>query len=66
MGLVKESEKEIYKEPFKHSVRAINKDDLRFSSTFDISKLKLYMGSSILIGSLIGGYTSNLFSENSM
>jgi hypothetical protein len=37
--LVKESEKEIYEEPIKHSVKTLQKDELRFRSTFDISQL---------------------------
>lgn len=37
--LVKESEKDIYKEALKHSVEVINKDNLRLRNTFDISKI---------------------------
>lgn len=37
--LVKESEKEVYEEPIKHSVKTLQKDELRFRSTFDISQL---------------------------
>jgi hypothetical protein len=37
--LVKDSEKDIYKKPMKHTVEIINKDHLRFSSRFDISKI---------------------------
>lgn len=37
--LVKESEKDIYKEAIKHTVKVINKDNLRFRATFDISKI---------------------------
>lgn len=35
--LVKESKKEVYEEPIKHSIQVLNKDDLHFRSIFDIS-----------------------------
>jgi hypothetical protein len=35
--LVQESRKDIYEEPLKHSIRVLDKDKLRFRSTFDIS-----------------------------
>ncbi|WP_404452929.1 DUF4179 domain-containing protein [Virgibacillus necropolis] len=35
--LVKESEKNVYQKPIKHSVKVLDKDNLRFRSTFDIS-----------------------------
>ena len=37
--LVKEAEKEKYEEPIKHSVKTLQKEKLRFRSTFDISQL---------------------------
>lgn len=36
IALVKESEKAIYKEPMKHSIKVIDEKELRFRSTFDI------------------------------
>lgn len=37
--LVKESRKEIYEKPMKHTIKTLDKKKLRFRSTFDISKL---------------------------
>lgn len=36
ISLVQESEKEIYKEPMKHSIKVLDEDNLRFRSTFEI------------------------------
>jgi hypothetical protein len=38
--LVKESEKEVYEEAMKHSVKVLDKEKLRYRSTFDLSGLE--------------------------
>ncbi|RDW17433.1 DUF4179 domain-containing protein [Oceanobacillus chungangensis] len=57
--LVKESEKDIYKESIKHSIEVINKDNLRFSSTFDISKINDFNLKDYVIRINIGTLSSN-------
>jgi archaellum component FlaF (FlaF/FlaG flagellin family) len=58
--MVKESEKEMYKEPIKHSVKTINKDKLRFSSTFDISKLDDFSINEYVIRVQMGNLSGNI------
>ncbi|CAH0344640.1 DUF4179 domain-containing protein [Bacillus sp. CECT 9360] len=58
--LVKESEKEIYKEPIKHSVETVKKDDLRFRSTFDISKLDDFSQSKYILRVNMGILSANI------
>jgi hypothetical protein len=58
--MVKESEKEMYKEPIKHSVKTINKDKLRFSSTFDISKLDDFSMNEYVIRVQMGNLSGNI------
>ncbi|MEH7131318.1 DUF4179 domain-containing protein [Neobacillus drentensis] len=58
--LVKESEKEIYKEPIKHSVETIDKDELRFRSTFDISELDDFNQSKYVLRVNIGSLSANI------
>jgi len=58
--LVKESEKEVYKQPVKHSVETINKDQLQFRSTFDISKLNDFSLSKYVIRVSLGTLSANI------
>jgi len=58
--LVKESEKDIYKEAIKHSVEVINKDSLRFRSTFDISKINDFNLNDYVIRINMGTLSSNI------
>ncbi|WP_225434147.1 DUF4179 domain-containing protein [Peribacillus tepidiphilus] len=58
--LVKESEKEIYKQRIKHSVETVNKDELRFRSTFDISKLNEFSLSKYVIRVNLGTLSMNI------
>ncbi|MEG0473562.1 MAG: DUF4179 domain-containing protein [Solibacillus sp.] len=41
--LVKEIEKEVYEEPMKHSTEVLDKDDLRFRSTFKIGTVENFI-----------------------
>ncbi|WP_227940208.1 DUF5643 domain-containing protein, partial [Alkalihalobacillus deserti] len=61
--LVKETEKDIYQEPIKHSVEVINKDDLRFTSTFDISKIKDFNLKDYVIRVNMGSLSANIPNE---
>lgn len=60
ISLVKESEKEIYKEPIKHSVKTIQKDELRFRSTFDISQLDDFNLNSYVLRAELGSLSANI------
>ncbi|EPD53693.1 hypothetical protein HMPREF1210_00516 [Paenisporosarcina sp. HGH0030] len=58
--LVKESEKEIYEKPIKHSVEVINKDNLRFTSTFDISEIDDFNLDDYVIRVNMGSLSANI------
>ena len=58
--LVKESEKDTYKEAIKHSVDVINKDNLCFRSTFDISKVNDFDLNDYVIRINMGTLSSNI------
>jgi len=58
--LVKESEKNIYKEPLKHSVEVTNKDDLTFTSSFDISTLDDFNLQDYVIRVNMGSLSTNI------
>ncbi|KAA0564646.1 DUF4179 domain-containing protein [Bacillus sp. CH30_1T] len=58
--LVKESEKENYQKPIKHSVEIINKDDLRFTSKFDISKIDDFNLKDYVIRVNLGTLSANI------
>lgn len=58
--LVKESEKDIYKEAIKHSVEVINKNNLRFRVTFDISKINDFNLNDYVIRINMGSLSSNI------
>lgn len=58
--LVKESEKDIYKEEVKHSVEVINKDNLRFRSIFDISKIRNFNLNDYVIRINMSSLSSNI------
>lgn len=58
--LVKESEKDIYQKPIKHSVEAINKNDLRFRSTFDISEINDFNLNDYVIRVNMGTLSANI------
>lgn len=58
--LVKESKKDIYEEPIEHSVEVISKDSLRFSSTFDITKIDDFSLNDYLIRVNMGSMSSNI------
>ncbi|MGG3943946.1 DUF4179 domain-containing protein [Peribacillus psychrosaccharolyticus] len=58
--LVKESEKDIYKEAIKHSVEVINKDNLRFRVTFDISNINDFNIDDYVIRINMGSLSSNI------
>ncbi|SFL41003.1 protein of unknown function [Gracilibacillus orientalis] len=58
--LVKESEKDIYEKPIKHSVEVINKDNLTFTSTFDISEISNFNLKDYVIKVNMGSLSSNI------
>jgi Domain of unknown function (DUF4179)/Family of unknown function (DUF5643) len=58
--LVKESEKEIYEEPIKHSVKTLQKDELRFRSTFDISQLDDFDLNTYVMRAGLGQLSANI------
>ncbi len=58
--LVKATEKEIYKEPIQHSVKTINKNELRFRSTFDISNLDDFSLKNYVIKVNLGSLSANI------
>ncbi|CAH2717353.1 hypothetical protein BACCIP111895_04545 [Neobacillus rhizosphaerae] len=58
--LVKKTEKDIYKEPINHSLETVNKDGLRFRSTFDISKLNDFSLNNYVIRVNMGSLSSNI------
>ncbi|MCC5803857.1 DUF4179 domain-containing protein [Rossellomorea vietnamensis] len=58
--LVKETEKEIYEEPIKHSVKTIQKDELRFRSTFDISHLDDFSLNNYVLRVELGQLSANI------
>ncbi|UXH43285.1 DUF4179 domain-containing protein [Rossellomorea vietnamensis] len=58
--LVKASEKEIYEEPIKHSVKTLQKDELRFRSTFDISQLDDFSLNSYVLRAELGSLSANI------
>jgi Domain of unknown function (DUF4179)/Family of unknown function (DUF5643) len=60
VSLVKESEKEIYEEPIKHSVKTIQKDELRFRSTFDISQLDDFNLNNYVLRTELGILSANI------
>ncbi|MDI2588541.1 DUF4179 domain-containing protein [Psychrobacillus sp. NEAU-3TGS] len=58
--LVKESEKDIYEKPIKHSVEVINKDKLRFTSKFDISEIDDFNLNDYVIRVNMGSLSANI------
>ncbi|MFD2629658.1 DUF4179 domain-containing protein [Oceanobacillus kapialis] len=60
IDLVKESEKDIYKEPIKHTVEVKDKDNLRFSSTFDISQIKGFNKDNYIVRVDMGTLSANI------
>ncbi|MGP4042484.1 DUF4179 domain-containing protein [Gracilibacillus sp. D59] len=60
VALVKESVKDIYEKPIKHSVDVINKDNLTFTSTFDISGISNFNLKDYVIRVNMGSLSSNI------
>ncbi|PFG04546.1 DUF4179 domain-containing protein [Bacillus sp. es.034] len=60
ISLVKEAEKEIYEEPIKHSVKTTQKDELRFRSTFDISKIDGFSLNNYVLRAELGSLSANI------
>lgn len=58
--VVKESEKEIYEKPIKHSIEVINKDELRFTSKFDISEIGEFNLNDYVIRVNMGSLSANI------
>jgi Family of unknown function (DUF5643) len=58
--LIKESEKDIYKKPIKHSVEVIDKNDLKFTSSFDISDINDFSKDNYLIRVNMGSLSANI------
>ncbi|WP_226658876.1 DUF4179 domain-containing protein [Pseudalkalibacillus hwajinpoensis] len=58
--LVKESRKDIYEEPLKHTVKVLDKEKLSFRSTFDVSKLKGFNENNYVVRVSLGTLSSNL------
>jgi hypothetical protein len=58
--LVKEAEKDHYEEPIKHSIKTIQKDELRFRSTFDISHLDDFNLNSYVMRVGLGSLSMNI------
>lgn len=58
--LVKESEKEIYEEPMKHSIKVLDKDDLRFRSTFDIGTVRNFSKDDYVVRVNLSALSSNM------
>ena len=58
--LVKESEKDIYEKPIKHSVEVINKDKLRFTSKFGISEIDDFNLNDYVIRVNMGSLSANI------
>ncbi|MGP4107895.1 DUF4179 domain-containing protein [Virgibacillus sp. L01] len=58
--LVKESEKDIYKKPIKHSVEVIDKNDLKFTSTYDISEINDFSKDNYVIRVNMGSLSANI------
>ncbi|MBK3494048.1 DUF4179 domain-containing protein [Viridibacillus sp. YIM B01967] len=60
IALVKESEKEIYEEPMKHSIEVLDEDDLRFRSTFDIGTVSDFSKDNYVIRVNLDSLSSNI------
>ncbi|WP_066070228.1 DUF4179 domain-containing protein [Neobacillus soli] len=58
--LVKESRKEIYEKPINHSVKTIDKDKLRFSSTFDLSELDNFNANDFVVRVALNSLAMNM------
>ena len=58
--LVKESRKDIYEEPLKHSVKVLDKEKLSFRSTFDVSNLKDFNEKNYVVRVSLGMLSGNL------
>lgn len=60
ISLVKESEKEIYEEPMKHSIKVLDEDDLRFRSTFDIGTVNNFSKGNYVIRANLNSLSLNM------
>ncbi|WP_102272081.1 DUF4179 domain-containing protein [Cytobacillus massiliigabonensis] len=60
VNLVKETEKEQYMEPIQHTVKTIDKDELRFRSTFDIRHLDGFHLNNYVIRVNLGSLSANI------
>ncbi|WP_241494470.1 DUF4179 domain-containing protein [Bacillus coahuilensis] len=58
--LVKDSEKDIYKKPIKHSIEVIDKNELKFASTFDIRDINDFSKDNYIIRVNMGSLSANI------
>ncbi|MEH7308338.1 DUF4179 domain-containing protein [Neobacillus drentensis] len=58
--LVKESRKEIYEKPMKHTIKTLDKQKLRFRSTFDISNLGEFHPDKYMVRVNLGSLAMNM------
>jgi hypothetical protein len=58
--LVEESRKEIYEEPIKHTIKVIDKEELRFRSTFDLSEIKKFSKDQFVLRVDLGHLAANM------
>ncbi|MDP1421594.1 hypothetical protein Q8G35_25330 [Peribacillus simplex] len=58
--LVKESEKAIYKEPMKHSIKVLDEKELRFRSTFDIGTVSDFSKDNYVIRVNLNSLSANI------
>ncbi|WP_430788336.1 DUF4179 domain-containing protein [Virgibacillus flavescens] len=58
--LVKESEKKIRQKPINHDIKVVDKEDLRFRSSFDISKLDEFIKEDYVVRVSLGSLSANI------
>jgi hypothetical protein len=58
--LVRESRKEVYEKPIKHTIKTLDKKRLRFRSTFDISKLRDFNPDKYVVRVNLGSLAINM------
>ncbi|WP_077622641.1 DUF4179 domain-containing protein [Sediminibacillus massiliensis] len=58
--LVEKSEKDIYQEPMEHSIKVLDKEDLRFRSTFQTSEVSGFKQEDYVLRVSLGGMSSNI------
>lgn len=58
--LVEESRKDIFEEPMKHSVKVLDKENLMFRSTFDVSSVNNFNEDKYVVRVSLGGLNANL------